>query len=123
MTRYGQLAKAGEVSSVVRTDGILAARSETAANLILGGRQEALGSSGIALVADDIPNYGLNPNSFDTALQFERTGTPTIAPGYSNAGSFARADDVLAVRSNEVVLTKYKEKNSGLTPIFPYGGY
>lgn len=80
-------------------------------------RSEA-GAGMTARLADGTPTYGLSPNSFDTTLQFERTGTrtPTTSVGAyqptaltGDVGSYVRADDLLAARSNEVVLTKYKE--------------
>ncbi|WP_236218699.1 two-partner secretion domain-containing protein [Pseudomonas rhodesiae] len=103
--RFGQISKAGEASGLVRADSALVARSEAGAGMT-------------ARLADDIPTYGLSPNSFDTTLQFERTGTrtPTTSVGAyqptaltGDVGSYVRADDLLAARSNEVVLTKYKE--------------
>ena len=116
--RFGQVSKFGEVSSVVRADGALVARSDV--GLASVGRQEALGSSGIARVADDIPNYGLNPNSLDSAVRFERPGATATAPTTSigkyeqtvytgDVGSFARADDLFATRRNDIVLSNYKE--------------
>ncbi|WLI06909.1 Hint domain-containing protein [Pseudomonas sp. FP597] len=84
------------------------------------GRQEALGSSGIARVADDVPSYGLSPNSLDSAVRFERTGANATAPTTSlgkyeqtaytgDVGGYARADDLFATRRNDVILTNYKE--------------
>ncbi|WP_177017150.1 DUF637 domain-containing protein [Pseudomonas sp. D2002] len=116
--RFGQVSKFGEVSSVVRADGALVARSDV--GLASVGRQEALGSSGIARVADDIPNYGLNPTSLDSAVRFERPGATATAPTTSigkyeqtvytgDVGSFARADDLFATRRNDIVLSNYKE--------------
>ncbi|NIL20635.1 hypothetical protein HBJ59_29850 [Pseudomonas sp. AN3A02] len=116
--RFGQVSKVGEASSVVRADGALVARSDVGLTNV--GRQETLSSSGIARVADDIPNYGLNPNSLDSAVRFERTGANATAPTTSigkyeqtaytgDVGSFARADDLFATRRDDVVLSKYKE--------------
>ena len=105
VSKFGQISKAGEASALVRADSALVARSEATAGMTVR-------------LADDIPTYGLSPNSFDTTLQFERTGTRTPATSVGayqptaltgDVGSYVRADDVLAVRSNEVVLTKYKE--------------
>jgi filamentous hemagglutinin len=116
--RFGQVSKVGEASSVVRADGALVARSDVGLTNV--GRQETLGSSGIARVADDIPNYGLSPNSLDSAVRFERTGANATAPTTSigkyeqtaytgDVGSFARADDLFATRRDDVVLSNYKE--------------
>ena len=116
--RFGQVSKFGEASSIVRADGALVARSDV--GLASVGRQEALGSSGIARVADDIPSYGLNPNSLDSAVRFERPGATATAPTTSigkyeqtvytgDVGSFARADDLFATRRNDIVLSNYKE--------------
>ncbi|MCS3415961.1 filamentous hemagglutinin [Pseudomonas sp. BIGb0450] len=116
--RFGQVSKVGEASSVVRADGALVARSDVGLTNV--GRQETLGSNGIVRVADDIPNYGLSPNSLDSAVRFERTGANATAPTTSigkyeqtaytgDVGSFARADDLFATRRDDVVLSNYKE--------------
>ncbi|WP_231986886.1 Hint domain-containing protein [Pseudomonas trivialis] len=103
--RFGQISKASEASALVRADGALVTRSEATA-------------AQATRLADDIPTYGLSPNSVDTTLRFESTGTrtPTASIGSyqptalsGDVGSYVRTDDLLVARSNEVVLTKYKE--------------
>ncbi|WP_032606174.1 deaminase domain-containing protein, partial [Pseudomonas syringae] len=95
--KFGQLAKAGEASSLARADSVLIAKSEVSVDLASTSRSEALGGSGASGLADDAADfYGLNVSNVDYTSQLERTGT-------------VRADDAFAATSDDVVLTKYSE--------------